>query len=210
MYFRVVITFFLIGVLIGIPMNNTQAYVEKIDCMTAFESDVCLRWPHQMINYNINGTETMWHEEAIDRAFQSWEDATNGMFYFTKTNETLSDIHVNVRSDIENVCLLQLAAGCAWVASSKGDIKKVTLWIKDKSCTVGWKMNICINQPLWLFHSTTQHEIGHALGLAHAEDDNMKFPIDIMYFEGIKDKAITEQDIEKLRDMYGYIKVVTP
>ena len=139
---------------------------------------------------------------TMKHAFMDWQKHTNGnfSFEFVGTKSTANIVVVFVESGMNTICKRQEALGCTKFHSARtvyGNqrilVAKIYISMYDQD-----GKSMTSNQ----IYTIMLHEIGHALGLKHSEDQNS-----LMYESTNSQMAdkqeIQPEDSETLYELYG-------
>lgn len=168
--------------------------------------DQLIRWnPAEPITFSISAAREIPQEyyQGIDRAFQSWQQATNGQIRF-KQVFSIRDAKINIVFK-DDVTLNNAALDKATAAIVEPVVDESTLKRMDMS--VRYTDEEGNYYSFEQFSALVQHEVGHALGLwGHSVDT-----LDVMHHNGdfINEytyfKPISTRDINTLMLVYKMI-----
>ena len=134
------------------------------------------------------------YTELMKRAFIAWENKSNELIRFRFVNKpSNANINVVFLDHVTN-CGSEMAVGCARMYTRNGKYYKSQLEIamrsKDKTNTY---------RPIKNIYGVMLHEIGHALGLGHTEENprSIMFPYDLPSLQ-----YLTDEDLKLLYKKY--------
>lgn len=137
-------------------------------------------------------------EQVIDSAFLEWSRASLAKIRFSKSlTESQSDIIIKWAETVVLGREFEAGHNNLKVIGDKiikAEISIVVYPVFDKLSN-----NFDRTERV---RRTFLHEIGHALGLTHSTN-----PKDMMFHQGINNKAISENDSQALQDLYSNPKV---
>ena len=197
-----------IFIILNLSMNvGVTGYPVFVPYLTEKDGSIVM-WESTTITYKVVNSleDDKRFESWASTAFYVWEHKLNGTIDFIeKVQHGDADIKVYVMHDISEICQNDNAVGCMVMETDDhGVINTVEIFTSDRQCTVKTEkfgMQLCNRVKPQDYKLMILHEIGHALGLDHANDDLQK-PVSIMYYKLNANMTITDGDVCAVKLLY--------
>jgi predicted Zn-dependent protease len=176
---------------------------------TFMDQAVPAKWTDLYFSICISNTADPRYEKMFVNAVEQWKSAWPNFEYIVHSGQTGCDINVNITKDVVGLPKDQHSLGTTRIGYWYGNnIVNADITIPTQLKQEVKQGNYCCKALIYefsekKFNLIALHEFGHALGLAHPEDDGAE-PFDVMYAMGEHNQyVISAIAIGTLNSIYG-------
>ena len=152
---------------------------------TFIDQAVPAKWTDLYFSICVNNIADSRYEKLFERAIEQWKSAWPNFDYVIRENQDGCDIDLSITKDSVGLPKKQHSQGTTVIGYWQGNhITSADITIPTQTKDEVKQGNYCCKELVYeisekKFYLIALHEFGHALGLAHAEDDGEE-PFDVM------------------------------
>ncbi len=176
---------------------------------TFIDQAVPAKWTDLYFSICINNIADSRYEKLFERAIEQWKTAWPNFDYVIHENQDGCDVDVSITKDSVGLPKKQHTQGTTVLGYWLGNhITSADITIPTQTKEEVKQGNYCCKELAYeisekKFYLIALHEFGHALGLAHAEDDGEE-PFDVMTAMGENNRyVVSAVAVNSLNSIYG-------
>ncbi|MGH9921655.1 MAG: matrixin family metalloprotease [Nitrososphaerales archaeon] len=176
---------------------------------TFIDQAVPAKWTDLYFSICVNNIADSRYEKLFEKAIEQWRSAWPNFDYVIHENQDGCDIDVSITKDSVGLPKKQHSQGTTVLGYWQGNhITSADITIPTQNKEEVGQGNYCCKELIYeisekKFYLIALHEFGHALGLAHAEDDGEE-PFDVMTAMGEHNRyVVSAVAVNTLNSIYG-------
>jgi filamentous hemagglutinin family protein len=176
---------------------------------TFIDQAVPAKWTDLYFSICVNNIADPRYEKLFEKAIERWKIAWPNFDYVIRQNQDGCDIDLSITKDSVGLPKKQHSQGTTVLGYWQGNhITSADITIPTQTREEVKQGNYCCKQLIYeisekKFYLIALHEFGHALGLAHPEDDGEE-PFDVMTAMGEHNRyVVSAVAVNTLNSIYG-------
>lgn len=176
---------------------------------TFIDQAVPAKWTDLYFSVCVSNIADSGYQKLFEKAIEQWKSAWPNFDYVIRENQDGCDIDLSITKDSVGLPKKQHSQGTTVLNYWQGNhITSADITIPTQTKEEVKQGNYCCKELIYeisekKFYVIALHEFGHALGLAHAEDDGEE-PFDVMTAMGENNRyVVSAVAVNTLNSIYG-------